>query len=138
MIKLGQLFSGNIRNVVIEKTQFSLASQIPIKFKTFEAIRNPNTKYLSSIAIPNLSYSTKYNSSHNVTKLNKSTDAKNISILPLVDKKGQHYSKEDDKKLMSYVNEHGKGTHSLKALSEDIGRSYVSIRQRIKKIRIGQ
>merc|ERR1712223_118647 len=109
MLKLGQIFGGNIRNVVIEKTQFCFAPRIPIKFKTFEAIRNSNTKCLSSIAITNLSYSNEFYSSHFVTKLNKSTDAKNNSRILLVEKaKGQHYSKEEDKELLAYVNRYGK------------------------------
>ena len=99
-----------------------------------ENIRNSNAKCLSSIAITNLTYSTEFNSSHYVTKFNKSTDAKINSSTLLVNKKGQYYSKEEDEKLLDHVNKHGMNSSSLKALAVDFGRSYVSIRQRIKRL----
>ena len=103
MIKYGKIFFSNTGNVVIEKTQFSFCSQILLRSKGLEAIRNSNPKYLSSITITKSSYLTEFNSSHNVTNLNKSTDAKNNSSNLLVDKKGQHYSKEEDEKLLDHV-----------------------------------
>jgi len=99
-----------------------------------EATRTSNQKSLSSVAIINLSYPTEFNSSHYVTKFNKSTDAKINSSTLLVNKKGQYYSKEEDEKLLDHVNKHGMNSSSLKALAVDFGRSYVSIRQRIKRL----
>merc|ERR1712223_2362333 len=92
---------------------------------------NSNPKCLSSIAITNLSYSTGFNSSHNITKLNKSSDAKNNSSILLVDKKGKNYSKEEDEKLLEHINKHGKSSSSLKSFSKDFGRSLKSISKRI-------
>merc|ERR1712223_841692 len=95
---------------------------------------NSNPKCLSSIAITNLSYSTGFNSSHNITKLNKSSDAKNNSSILLVDKKGKHYSKEEDEKLLKHVNKHGKSSSSLESFAKEFGRSFYSIRSRIRKL----
>ena len=134
MIKVGQIFAGNTRNVLIGKNQFSSASQILLRSKGLEAIRNSNPNCFSPFAITKFSYSTEFNSSHYVTKLNKSTDAKNNSNILLVDKKGQRYSKEEDEKLLEHVNKHGKSSSSLKAISNDIGRSVNSIDSRIRKL----
>ena len=98
MIKLGQIFTGNTRQVIIKKFQFSCASNILPGSKALEAVRNSNPNCSSSISITNLSYSTKFNSTHYVTKLNKSTDAKNNSSIILVDKSRQRYTKEEDEK----------------------------------------
>merc|ERR1712223_1145081 len=95
---------------------------------------NSNPKCLSSIAITNLSYSTGFNSSHNITKLNKSSDAKNNSSILLVDKKGKHYSKEEDEKLLEHINKHGKNSSSLESFAKEFGRSFYSIRSRIRKL----
>ena len=132
MIKIGKLVIGNTQNVLIEKIQFSCASQILPRSKALEATRNSNSKCLSSIAITKLSYSTKFNSTHYVTKLNKSTDAKNNSSKLLVDKSRQHYSKEEDEKLLEHVNKHGKDSNSLKSLAKEFGRSLNSIDRRIR------
>jgi len=135
MIKLGQIVTANTRNILIESIQFSCASKIFLRSNALEAIRNSNPKCLSSIAITKLSYSTKFDSAHYVIKLNKSTDAKNNSSIQLVDKvKGQRYSKEEDKKLLAYVNRYGKSSSVLKSLSEDFGRSFGSIDKRIRKL----
>ena len=134
MMKLGQIFFGNTRNVLNETTQISFASQILLRLKGLEAIRNSNAKCLSSIAISKSYYLTELNSSHYITNSNKSTDAKNNSSILLVEKSGQHYSKEEDRKLMDHINKHGMNSSSLKALAVDFGRSYVSIRQRIKRL----
>ena len=117
MIKVGQIFFGNTRNAFIGKIQLSFGSQILSRSNTFEAVRNSNPKCLSSIAITKLSYSTEFNSSHYVIKLNKSTDAKNNSTILLVDKTGQHYSKEEDIKLLEHINKHGKDSSSLESSS---------------------
>jgi len=134
MIRVGQIFFDCTRNVFIGKIQFSFASQILLRSKGLEAVRKSNPKCLSSIAITNSSYSTKFHSSHYVIKLNKSTDAKKNSSIILVDKSGQHYSKEEDEKLLEHVNKHGKSSSSLKAISSDIGRSLKSISYRIQRI----
>jgi len=134
MIKLGQLFAGNAGNVLKEKTQLSFASQILIRPKALEAIGNSNPRRSSSIAIKNFSYSTKLSSTHYVTNLNKSTDAKNSSSILLVDKAGQHYSKEEDEKLLKHVNKYGKSSSSLKSFSKDFGRSFNSISRRIQRL----
>ena len=132
MIKLGQIFAGNTINVLKEKIQLSFSSQILIRSKALKIIRNSNPKRSSSIAITNLGYSTKFSSTHYVTNLNKSTDAKNRSSILLVDKARKNYSKEEDEKLLDHVNKHGKDSSSLKSLSKDCGRSFDSIRQRIR------
>jgi len=137
MIKLGQLFAGNAGNVLKEKTQLSFASQILIRPKALEAIGNSNPRRSSSIAIKNFSYSTKLSSTHYVTNLNKSTDAKNSSSILLVDKAGQHYSKEEDEKLLKHVNKYGKSSSSLKSFSKDFGRSFGSISRRIYRLESG-
>merc|ERR1712223_2229354 len=95
---------------------------------------NSNPRRSSSIAIKNFSYSTKLNSSHFVTKLNKSTDATSNSNILLVDKKGKHYSKEEDEKLLKHVNKHGKSSSSLESFAKEFGRSFYSIRSRIRKL----
>ena len=132
MITLGQIFTGNTRNAFKEVSQLSFVLQIFRRSKTLENIRNSNKKRLSSIATIKLSNSTKLNSTHYVTNLNKSTDAKNSSRLFLVDKAGKHYSKEEDKKLLEHVNRYGKSSSVLKSLSEDFGRSFNSIVGRIR------
>ena len=134
MIKFGQIFAGNTRNAFIEKIQFSLAFQTFIRSKASEATRNSNQKCLSSIRITNLNKSTEFSSIHYVTNLNKSTHANDTSSIISIDKKGQHYSKEEDKKLLDYVNKYGKSLSTLKSLSKDLGRTYVSIRQRIRRL----
>ena len=138
MIKLGQILFGNTRNILIEKTQFSCASQISFPnfptSKALETIRTSYPKCASSIAITKSNHASEFNSSHYVSKLNKSTDAKNNSSKLLVNKSGQHYSKEEDEKLLEHVNKHGKSSSSLKAISNDIGRSLKSISYRIQKI----
>ena len=137
MIKVGQLFSGTTRNVSIEKIKFSFSSRILLilqRSKALDAIRHSNPKCLSSIAITKSNYLTEFNSSHYVTKLNKSTDAKNNSSIILVDKTRQLYSKVEDEKLLEHVNKHGKSSSSLKAISNDIGRSFSSIKNRIRKL----
>ena len=134
MIRGGQIFFGNTRNVVIEKIQIPFALHILLRSKGLEAIRNSNQKYLSSIAITNLSYSNKFNSSYNITKLNKSTDAKSNSSIPLFDKKGQRFSKEEDEKLLDHINRYGKSSSVLESLSEDFGRSMISIYHRIRRL----
>ena len=85
------MLAGNARNILKDKIQFSFASQILIRSKALETIRNSNPKRSSSIAITNVSYSTNLGSTHYVTSLNKSTDAKNSSSLILVDKTRQKY-----------------------------------------------
>jgi len=128
MISLSQIFAGNTRNALIEKARISFASQVLLS-------PNSNPKCLSSIAITKSNHSSEFNSSHYVTKLNKSTDAKNNSSILLVEKaKGQRYSKEEDKKLLDFVNAHGKSSSVLKSLSEDFGRSFYSIDNRIRKL----
>ena len=98
MLKVGQIFLGNTRNVFIGKIQLSFASQILPRSNALKAIRNSNPKCLSSITITNLSYSTEFNSSNYVTKLYKSTDAKNNSSILLVNKKDNVFQK---KKMIS-------------------------------------
>ena len=134
MIKVGQIFFGNTRNAFIRKIQLSFGSQILPRSNALEAIRNSNPKWVSSIAITNLSYSTEFSSSHYVTKLNKSTDAKNNSTILLVDKTGQHYSKEEDIKLLEHINKHGKDSSSLESFAKEFGRSFHSIKRRIRKL----
>ena len=134
MLKLGQIFAGNTRNVLKEKIKLSFASQILIRSKALESIRNSNPQRSSSYAITNLSYSAKLSSTHYVTNFNKSTDAKNSSRLLLVDKSGQNYSKEEDEKLLENVNKYGKSSSSLKLFSKDFGRTIGSIRSRIKRL----
>ena len=135
MIKLGNLVIGNTRNALIGINQFSFASQIIPRSKGLEAVKNSNPKWLSSIAITYLSNAAEFNSSQYVTKLKKSTDAKNNSSILLVDKtKGQRYSKEEDKKLLDHVNEYGKSSSSLKLFSKDFGRSFNSISDRLRKL----
>ena len=120
MIKLGQLFAGNTRNVLKEKTQLSFASQILIRSKALENIQNSNPRRSSSIAITNLNYSNKLSSTHYLTNLNKSTDARNSSSILLVDKARQNYSKEEDEKLLEHINKYGKSSSSLKSFSKDL------------------
>ena len=134
MIKIGQIFAGTARNFLKEKTQLSFASQILIRPKALEAIRNSNLRRSSSIAITNLSYSTKLSSTYYVSSLKKSTDAKNNSSIVLVDKSGQNYSKEEDEKLLEHINKYGKSSSSLKSFSKDFGRSFGSIRRRIYRL----
>jgi len=134
MIKIGRLVIGHTRNVLIKKTQLSFVPQILPRSNALEAVRNSNSKCLSSIAITKLSYSTKFNSTHYVTKLNKSTDAKNNSSIPLVDRSGQHYSKEEDEKLLEHINKHGKDSNSLESFAKEFGRSFYSIRSRIWRL----
>ena len=134
MIKFGQIFAGNTRNAFIKKIHFSFAFQTFIRSKASEATRNSNLKFLSSIRITNLNKSTEFSSIHYVTYLNKSTHANDTSSITSIYKKGQHYSKEEDKKLIDYLNKYGKGLSTLKSLSKVLGRTYVSIRQRIKKL----
>ena len=134
MLKIGKLVIGLTRNVLIEKIQLSFVPQILPRSNALEAVRNSNPKCLSSIAITKLSYSTKFNSSHYVTKLNKSTDAKNNSSKLLVDRSGQNYSKEEDEKLLEHVNKHGKDSSSLKSFAKEFGRSYDSVRTRIRRL----
>merc|ERR1711899_408979 len=134
MIKLGQIFAGNTGSVLKEKIQLSFASQILIRSKALENIRSSNPKRSSSIAITNLNYSAQLTSNHYVTSLNKSTDAKNNSSIILVDKTRQLYSKVEDEKLLEHVNKHGKSSSSLKAISNDIGRSFSSIKNRVRKL----
>ena len=126
------MIAGNARNVLKEKIQYSFASQILIRPKALEAIRNSNPTRSSSIAITNLNYSTKLSSTHYVTNLNKSTNAKNSSSILLVDKAGQHYSKEEDEKLLECANKHGKDSISLKLLSKELGRTFSWIRKRLR------
>ena len=134
MIKLSQIFAGDIRNVFIEKNPFSFVSQLLIRSKASEAIRNSHTKNLSFITTTKSNYLTKFNSFHNVICLNKSSDAKNNSSIPSVDNVGKYYSKEEDEKLLEYVNKYGKSSTSLKSFSKDFGRSFSSIRHRIRKL----
>ena len=137
MIKIGQIFAGNSRNFLKEKTQLSFASQILIRPKALEATRNSNPTRSSSIAITNVSYTTKLSSTHYLTNLNKSTDARNSSSILLVDKARQNYSKEEDEKLLEHINKYGKSSSSLKSFSKDFGRSFGSISRRIYRLESG-
>ena len=134
MIKLGQILAGNAGNVLKEKVQFSFSYQILIRSKALETIRNSNQNRSSSIAITNLSYSIKLSSTHYVTNLNKSTDAKNNSSTLLFDKTGQNYSKEEDEKLLDHINRYGRSSSTLKSFSKELGRSFDSISSRIRKL----
>ena len=134
MIKIGQIFAGNARHVLKEKIHISFAPQVLIRSKALENIRNSNPRHSSTIAITNLNYSIQLSSNLYVTSLNKSTDAKNSSSTLLVDKAGQHYSKEEDEKLLEYANKHGKDSSSLKSFAKDFGRSFSSLYNRIRKL----
>ena len=92
MMKLSQFFYRNTRNVLLLEIQSSFPTKILLRSKASETVRNSNPKHFSSIAITKSNYSTGFNSFHNVTISNKSTDSKNHSSILLVNKKGQFYS----------------------------------------------
>ena len=134
MIKLSQIFTVDIRNVFIQKIPFPFASQLLIRSKASEPIRNSHLKYLSFVTTSKSNYLTKFNTFHNVTILNKSSDAKNNSSILSVDNGGKYYSKEEDEKLLEYVNKYGRSSASLKSFSKDFGRSVHSMKKRIRTL----